>query len=103
MFTDEQEIISEINSDMEYTLDQLGYDEYPDFRLVTAVRYEMKEGKRLDRAVLLQRSTGKLFELRPIEINYYDLSEEEKERAEESVENWNTSDALPKITIRTKW
>lgn len=103
MFTDEQEIISEINSDMEYSLDQLGYDEYPDFRITSAVRYEMKEGKRLDRMIILQRSTGKLFELRPIEVDYYNLSEEEREQVETSVENWNTSDALPKISVRTKW
>jgi hypothetical protein len=97
------EIISDLNSEMEYTEDQLGFDEQFDAITVTNCRYQMKNGKRLDRMIMLHRPSGKLFELTPRELPYHQLTAEEKADLDERVSNWN--EAVPMeyaLTIESK-
>jgi hypothetical protein len=91
MFTDEQEIISNINSDLEYTQGQLGWDEAMDEMIISSIRYKLSDGERLNRSIILQRSTGKLFKLEPVQISFSELTAREKEELENSVEDWNNA------------
>lgn len=100
MFSDEQELISELNSELEYSQGQADSANI-EFDITSCVRYTMDKGERLDRMIVLQHSTGKLFALKPVEVTYSELTEKERVEVDERVTQWNLyCDELPKISVK---